>query len=176
MGVDIHAVVEIKNEEGLWEVIPEIPEAFTWRNYFLFDVLRDICNEGLPEEVVGNKYRYNEEYNYWEVDYSEDVEDRYYGFGWLTLKEFQSHVFRHNPFFVSVAFYDKFIELGGKFPEAMLEVSEDGNRIAFSVLDDDEIEELDCLLSVEKDFSKVAEMYGLDDQPENIRVVFAFDC
>lgn len=177
MGVDIHAILQIKNDKGNWETVPEIPDAFTYRNYLLFDVLRDICNAGLPDEAKGEKCRYNKDYDYWEVDFSEGCEKWYYGFGWITLSEFKESLFGRNPYFVSVAFYDMFIELGGKFPDAMIaEDYGDNTKISFDVVDEDESDEIECLFSVEREFSEAAKLYGLENSPENIRVVFAFDC
>lgn len=176
MGTDIHAIIEIKNSSGNWVAVPEIPKAFVLRNYFIFDVLRYICKDGLPDEAKGKRYRYCEDYDFWEVDFSEGVERRYFDFGWATLKDFQDYTFKHNPYYVSVAFYDRFIELGGKFPEAMFEEYTNGNKITFSVLDEEESEELDCLLDAEKEFSRIAELYNVYSKPENIRVIFAFDC
>jgi hypothetical protein len=176
MGADIHAILQVKNTSGDWMTIPEIPKIFDSRNYFLFDTLIDICNSGLPEEVKGKKYRYNENYKVWEVDFSEGCDQWYCDFGWLTLQEFKDYLFKHNPYFVSIAFYDMFIELGGKFPEAMImEGYGDNSKVIFNVLDVDEAEDLDYLLFVESEFAEVAKNYNLENNPENIRVVFAFD-
>lgn len=143
----------------------------------LFDILSDICNDGLPKELEGTQYRYNEDWKYWEVDFTEGYKDRYYGFGWLTLKQIQHYLYRHNPYFVSVAFYDRFIELGGKFPEAMITVpSQNDYKITFEVLDEDEYDFISCLIETEREFAEVARNYNLEDYPEDIRVVFAFDC
>ena len=77
MGRDIHAILQIKDEAGIWTTIPEIPNIFRSRCYMMFDALHDIGHRGLPPEVKGEKHRYEEDWNYWEVDFSEGCEDRY---------------------------------------------------------------------------------------------------
>ena len=175
MGADIHAIFQVKNEENKWITIPGIPEAFNSRNYVLFDVLQNIRHPGLPEEVKNHKYRWNEEDNSWEVDFSNGCEQWYYGFGWITLEEFQKYVDSNNPYFVSVAFFDKFIELGGKLPKGMIPDNGYGAKVKFAILDDEESETLDNLLNVKKEFEKLADLYGIKN-PADIRVIYAFDC
>lgn len=187
MGCDIHTVVEIKNANGNWIGIDEVPEEFSDRNYSTFAFLANVRNsfntkgfkpKGWPEDMS---------------EMSKEMEEKregdYYSPSFLTLKElddFDKSDYCAQKCKVNAAFYDKFKELGGVLPEGMsVEAPEGGSImdiIAQSIcpyvvikwsLPEAEQKETLIFKGIEalKEFAKKNNI----DNFENIRIVFCFD-
>ena len=195
MGCDIHTITEIKRNDA-WERISEVPEVFDTRNYTTFAFLADVRNsfetegfqpKGLPEDISAMKFDYDAEDDFWEVDF--ECED-YHSHSHLTLKEliekdktsYCSHKCK-----ISKHFYEKFIELGGVIPEGMKVKTEiehgdfiDALRYAYDPTvivawnpSEEEAQEYPIFKGI-RALEEIAEKYGIEN-PENIRIVFAFD-
>ncbi|MGN1405169.1 MAG: hypothetical protein ACI4WM_02780 [Erysipelotrichaceae bacterium] len=174
MGVDIHSTFQIRKNDS-WADIPDLPDLFVYRCYAFFDILNEIKNPGLPEEVKGKKYHYDKEYDYWLADFSDGCEDWYYGFGYITYAELPSYIKHNNPYFVSFGFYEKFLELGGVFPEGMVFENGENNTIQVNIFDNDDSIGWNCLMEAKDDFAEIMEKHNIKS-PDDIRVIIAFDC
>ena len=188
MGCDIHTVVEIKNANGNWIGIDEVPKEFSDRNYSTFAFLADVRNsfntkgfkpKGWPEDMSEISKEMKEKW-----------EDDGHSPSFLTLKEldeFDKSDYCATKCKIVAAFYDKFKELGGVLPEGMsVEEPEGGGSImeilAQSMCPDviikwpmPEAAQKETLIfkGIEA-LKEIAKKSNIDNF-ENIRIVFCFD-
>lgn len=168
MGKDIHLLTEIKMDD-IWVPIDKIPDNYNIRNYSFFYFLEENGNRGIPEELKDKKFRYIEEYDYWDFDLTDDC---LFHHAYLSLEELKNCFKRLNRISVSEEFIELFFGLGGKLPEGMT-LDPDGNGIYVEIEDSDEMHVKNILKDGIEELEKIAKEYGVNEH--EIRLVYAFD-
>lgn len=170
MGKDIHIVMEIR-KDGKWQYIDDIIDSFTNRYYRFFEILEDnFGHRGIPDELMGKRFKYHEKEDYWDFDFTADW---IFGHSYFTLAELKNYYNGLNKVTVSEDFLRIFFELGGTLPKEMSLSKEDTNKIYVQPLDEEDEWLDDFLSSGIKEFEKIAEKYSVS--PDDIRIVFGFD-
>lgn len=188
MGCDIHTVVEIKNANGNWIGIDEVPKEFSDRNYSTFAFLANVRNsfntkgfkpKGWPEDMSEMSKEMEEK---WEGDSHSE--------SYLTLKELddcdKSDYYSEKCRIVE-DFYKKFKELGGVLPKGMEVEEEIISSSNFDIIkqsicpdvvvkwqaSEDTQKKTPVFIGVEA-LKEIAKKNNIDNF-ENIRIVFCFD-
>ena len=192
MGCDIHTITEIR-KNGKWERVQEVPEEFNCRNYSVFAFLANVRNsfdtqgfqpKGLPEDISALHFDYCEDGNYFDINF--DSED-YHSHSYLTLQELQDKDKTDLQMVkckVVKAFMDKFIESGGKIPEDIIVSEREPETFSFfeALHEAQEPTVIVKWNSNKKDHAVFKGIEQLEDiakkydvEPNDIRIVFAFD-
>lgn len=188
MGCDIHTVVEIKNADGNWIGLDEVPKQFNDRNYSTFAFLADVRNrfntkgfkpKGWPEDMSEITKQLKEK---WDGDSHSE--------SFLTLKELDE--FDKSDYYSAKCrvvgdFYEKFKELGGVLPKGMKVEEKVISNSIFEIIGQaicpDVIVKWDVSEDVKKEtpvfegieaLKEIAKKNNIDNF-ENIRIVFCFD-
>ena len=188
MECDIHTIVEIKNADGNWTGLDEVPEEFSDRNYSVFAFLANVRNsfntkgfkpKGWPRDMSKMS---KEMKKAWKKVYHSE--------SFLSLKELdecdKSDYCMVNCK-VSAAFYKKFKELGGVLPKGMSAEKANVGDTMFETLynaaypkfiikwpaPDAKPKKATILKGIEA-LKEIAKKNNIDNF-ENIRIVFCFD-
>lgn len=192
MGCDIHIITEIK-KNNKWKRVPETPEEFNCRNYSVFAFLANVRNsfdtqgfkpKGLPEDISALHFDRCEEIDDWDIDF--ECPD-YHSHSYLTLKELQDKDKTDLQMIkckVVKAFIDKFVECGGKIPDEIIVSEREPETFSFFEVLHEAAEPTvivkwntnkteHAVFKGIKELENIADKYNV--QPDDIRIVFAFD-
>ncbi len=164
MGADIHCFAEVK-KYGKWEINTEIDEPFGNRNYGVFGFLADVRNyccipriaelKGLPNdsEYLNSKGRWDKTRR---LEIENDVD--YHSCSYLTLKELID--FDYTKTFENLRYTETY---GNVSNGAAVHEKGEGEIVSFE-------DYLGATFFRDIEILKI-----LDENPENVRVVFYFD-